>query len=133
MCTFDSLRCGGFEALKARGYLWASVTNTGAFGRKRKTATRSWRPRESALRLLLCAELTAAHHSLKHSKRQPGTVAASYTLSLTNCSVGIGPVEALRLALEPNATVDVTPFQVGCCFGSGRPLPAAAAGGLPGP
>ncbi|GBF95275.1 hypothetical protein Rsub_08306 [Raphidocelis subcapitata] len=48
--------------------------------------------------------------------RITGTVAASFTLSLSNCSVGVAPVEALRLALEPNATVDVTPFQArGCC------------------
>lgn len=30
MCTFDAVRCGGFQALAARGYLWANVTNTGA-------------------------------------------------------------------------------------------------------
>jgi hypothetical protein len=70
MCTFDTLRCGGFEALAARGYLWSNVTNT-------------------------------------------GTVAASYTLSLTNCSAGVAPVEAKRFALEPNTTLEVVPFQVG--------------------
>ena len=29
MCTFDSIQCGGFEALTARGYLWANITNMG--------------------------------------------------------------------------------------------------------
>lgn len=70
MCTFDAVRCGGFEALSARGYLWANVTNA-------------------------------------------GTVSAAYTLGVVNCSAGVAPVEARRLALEANETRVVEPFQVG--------------------
>jgi hypothetical protein len=39
-------------------------------------------------------------------------VAASYTLAVANCTVGVAPVEAQRLALDPNATMLITPFQV---------------------
>ena len=45
-----------------------------------------------------------------------GTVAAAYTLSLTNCSVNVAPVEALKFAIDANATVVVAPFEVGTSF-----------------
>lgn len=69
MCAYGAARCGGFEALSARGYLWANVTNT-------------------------------------------GSVAASYTLGVANCSAGVGAVEARRLALGANETAAVEPFEI---------------------
>ena len=54
----------------------------------------------------------------------PGTVAASYTLSLANCSAGIAPVEAQRLALQPNTSTQIAPFQVGAPYAA----PVARAG-----
>ena len=61
-----------------------------------------------------CACVTPHAHTRASGAAPPraGTVSASYTLSVANCSVGITPVEARRLALEANTTDQIAPFQV---------------------
>lgn len=46
MCTFEGVRCGGFEALASRGYLWANITNTGEL--RAVTFAYNWRMASAA-------------------------------------------------------------------------------------
>lgn len=77
MCTFAEVKCGGFEALAASGYLQANITNT-------------------------------------------GVIPASYTLSVTNCSINIAPVPAQKLAILAGDMIRITPFQITVSDDSGQ-------------
>eukprot|EP00877_Chromochloris_zofingiensis_P011445 jgi/Chrzof1/6554/Cz19g00260.t1 len=73
----SKVKCGGFEALAASGYLQANITNT-------------------------------------------GVIPASYTLSVTNCSINIAPVPAQKLAILAGDMIRITPFQITVSDDSGQ-------------
>jgi hypothetical protein len=57
-------------------------------------------------------EATSARGYLHANVTNTGTLPASYTLSVTNCSANIRAVEAQALGLKPGATVSITPFEI---------------------
>jgi hypothetical protein len=57
-------------------------------------------------------EASASRGFLHANVTNTGTLPASYTLSVTNCSANIRPVEAQKLGLAAGATVRITPFEI---------------------
>jgi hypothetical protein len=57
-------------------------------------------------------EASASRGFLHANITNTGTLPSSYTLSVTNCSANIRPVEARQLGLGAGGTVSIVPFEI---------------------